>query len=266
MKVYGCKAYAHIPKIPRLEKLAARANIGYLVGYNSTNIFRIWIPSLHKVIATRDVTFDELTQYEPIELNKEDKLQIKEIIEVIEMPTSTVEAIELDSDEEELIETYPKDNDTPIETASIEPLAIDETAEPESELEPELPEETTLATRSQLQKAPRDINLNIDESNIIKGRTRNARREAYTADLEHPDKYPGYHAAFTAGLEHNKRQSQLHRDNLPPPLQSWKKLQKHPYKEGFLAAANKEYQDLERRNTWKLTPKPTGNTQIIPLK
>ena len=181
MKVYECKAYAHIPKIPRLEKLAARANISYLVGYNSTNIFRIWIPSLHKVITTRDVTFDELTQYEPIELNKEDKLQIKEIIEVIQVPTSTMEAIEqateFDSnDEKELIETYPKDNDTSIETASIELLAIDKTAELESEPEPEpeSPKKTTLATRSQLQKALRDINLNIDESNIIKGRTCNA--------------------------------------------------------------------------------------------
>jgi hypothetical protein len=30
-----------------------------LVGYQSTNIYRIWLPSIAKVISTRDVVFDE---------------------------------------------------------------------------------------------------------------------------------------------------------------------------------------------------------------
>ena len=182
------------------------------------------------------------------------------------------QTIEFDSDDEESIETT--DTDTPIETTSIETLLTEEAIEAEAESEPEseheLPQETTQAPRLPLQKAPRDINLDLDESNIIEGRTRtsaaNARREAYIADLQNPETYPGFQAAFTAGIEYKKQESQLHRDNLPPPPKSWKKLQKHPYKEGFLAAAKKEYQDLERRNTWKLTPKPTGNTQILPLK
>jgi hypothetical protein len=33
--------------------------IGYLIRYRSSNIYRIWIPSLAKVISIRDVTFDE---------------------------------------------------------------------------------------------------------------------------------------------------------------------------------------------------------------
>ena len=40
-------------------KLDPRAYIGYLVGYDSTNIFRIWIPSFKKVIRTRDVKFND---------------------------------------------------------------------------------------------------------------------------------------------------------------------------------------------------------------
>jgi hypothetical protein len=43
----------------RLRKLDPRAHVGYLVGYNSTNIFRAWIPHQGKVISTRDVIFDE---------------------------------------------------------------------------------------------------------------------------------------------------------------------------------------------------------------
>src|SRR5438876_4562920 len=43
LRTYGCHAYVMIPKekIPRLQKMAPRAHIGYLVGYDSTNIFRV---------------------------------------------------------------------------------------------------------------------------------------------------------------------------------------------------------------------------------
>ncbi|KAK1912632.1 hypothetical protein P3342_004568 [Pyrenophora teres f. teres] len=63
LKAYGCKAFAmtddtHRGK-SRLQRLDPKAWIGYLVGYRSTNIYRIWIPSLAKVISTRDVAFDE---------------------------------------------------------------------------------------------------------------------------------------------------------------------------------------------------------------
>ncbi|KAF7573964.1 hypothetical protein PtrM4_055870 [Pyrenophora tritici-repentis] len=45
----------------RLQRLDPKAWIGYLVGYQSTNIYRIWIPSMAKVISTRDVVFNEDT-------------------------------------------------------------------------------------------------------------------------------------------------------------------------------------------------------------
>jgi hypothetical protein len=48
-------------KKKRLSKLDPRAYIGYLVGYNSTNIYRIWILYKGIVISTRDVIFDEKT-------------------------------------------------------------------------------------------------------------------------------------------------------------------------------------------------------------
>jgi hypothetical protein len=64
MHVYGCKTYTLDKQVKRGDKLAPRALIGYLVGYNSTNIYRIWISSLRKVIRTRDVTFDENSFYD----------------------------------------------------------------------------------------------------------------------------------------------------------------------------------------------------------
>jgi transposase InsO family protein len=63
LKAYGCRAYAMTDdaqlKDKRLLKLNPRAHIGYLVGYDSTNIYRVWIPHQGKVISTRDVLFDE---------------------------------------------------------------------------------------------------------------------------------------------------------------------------------------------------------------
>lgn len=59
LKRYGCKAYPLDKYIARKDKLTQRAHIGFLVGYDGTNIFNIWIPSQRKVIRTRDVTFNK---------------------------------------------------------------------------------------------------------------------------------------------------------------------------------------------------------------
>jgi hypothetical protein len=67
LQVYCCRAYVHIPEAKRLrkEKLHKRTLISYLVGYDSTNIFCVWIPPKSSVISTRDVTLDELLFYNP---------------------------------------------------------------------------------------------------------------------------------------------------------------------------------------------------------
>jgi hypothetical protein len=70
LKAYGCRSYVLIksaedPDRPRKrQKLQPRAHIGYLVGYELTNIYRIWIPHKKKVISARDVLFDEEEFYD----------------------------------------------------------------------------------------------------------------------------------------------------------------------------------------------------------
>lgn len=68
IKIFGCRAYVHIPKEDRVksQKIDPRADIGYLVGYKEENshIYKIWIPSKNKVIRTRDVTFYEEKTYQ----------------------------------------------------------------------------------------------------------------------------------------------------------------------------------------------------------
>jgi hypothetical protein len=60
----GAKAYYLNNKLKRGDKMESRALIGHLVGYDSTNIFRIWLPESHTVIRTQDVVFRSNTRYD----------------------------------------------------------------------------------------------------------------------------------------------------------------------------------------------------------
>lgn len=80
---YGCRAYSYIKKQDKLEKLQARAHIGYLVGYQSTNVFRIWIPTLRTVISTRDVVFDTTKRYNPQDDQSTASIEVVRTIKVL---------------------------------------------------------------------------------------------------------------------------------------------------------------------------------------
>ena len=89
LRQIGCKAFALTHKIPKRDKMEVRANIGYHVGYASTNIFYVWIPSLDKVIRTRDVVFKDglFDPLNDITLGQLiDKKQHSSIIQQIEIP------------------------------------------------------------------------------------------------------------------------------------------------------------------------------------
>ena len=51
-------------KKKRLNKLDPRAYIGYLIGYDFTNIYRIWILYKGIIISIRDVIFNEKTFFD----------------------------------------------------------------------------------------------------------------------------------------------------------------------------------------------------------
>ena len=68
LRVYRCKTFAlttaALKKTQRLKRLSPKAWIGYLVGYSSTNLYRIWHPSVNKVFITREVHFDKECVYD----------------------------------------------------------------------------------------------------------------------------------------------------------------------------------------------------------
>ena len=286
LRVYGARAYPLTPNIPKSEKLKPRAHIGYLVGYDSTNIFRIWIPSKQRVIRTRDVTFNETLFYDPAlpDITQLLRAEVEQIVEVVDMASSQplTDGLDLDIDSDSDL-----DLDEPIEQLDSQdsqdkssdnspdhrlPTPAETTASPISTPDRQLTPSTAAAEPSgsidgqqeltpitDRNTAPRaqEISSDFSEENIIANRTRH-RRQAYLTVLQQPEQLHAYFSAFAIGLR------RLHRDQLPPPPRSWRELQSHPNREGFLAAAEKEYRDLERRQTFRPVPK-TPDLKLLPL-
>jgi hypothetical protein len=56
----------------------------------------------------------------------------------------------------------------------------------------------------------------------------------------------------------------FYRSELPPLPKTWQQLQTYPYKEGFLAAADKEYKALKAKGTFEVIKiKDIGKAYII---
>jgi len=80
---YGCRAYAlekerEANQKRLFYKTHPRAHIGYLVGYRASNIYRVWVPELQRVITTRNVAFDEDVFYDPDLQKPDQQLRISE--------------------------------------------------------------------------------------------------------------------------------------------------------------------------------------------
>lgn len=59
IRVFGCAAYAKIPSKKVLGKMAPRSKKMRLMGYASTNIYRLWDPEKRRIELVRDVVFNE---------------------------------------------------------------------------------------------------------------------------------------------------------------------------------------------------------------
>lgn len=276
---YGCKAYPLRKEVLAgeervLQKTRPRAHIGYLVGYDASNIYFIWVPSLSKVIRTRDVTFNEDEFYTPGE---------KASPEVQEDLREQVQSMVIDSDEESEAESTiwvggrpssPTGSDAP----ESEPDTASDTPEPEpdvtpdaAECDPDLdaepqpgdytpysyptPEQSQRdATPEQSQRDPTPVEEPEPTTQRTSGRikipSRKARENAAQATR----------AAFVVGSV-----NRIHRRNLPAEPQNWKALQKHPYKREFVQAAQQEWQAVRDMGTVQLIPREQATSKPLPL-
>jgi len=70
LKVFGCDAYALVPKHQR-SKLDPKSKRYIFVGYgDGTKGYRLWDPTTHKIIINRDVKFNESSLDNPDVDNK----------------------------------------------------------------------------------------------------------------------------------------------------------------------------------------------------
>src|ERR1700730_7563158 len=189
LQAFGCRAYPHIQNAPKLDKIEPRAHIGYLVGYDSTNIFRIWIPSQEKVISTRDVTFDERKRYDPSIESQESPIPV-EIVDTIEIPqiqelddtnearedenldTGTYQSGQSDeiSDETETTSQQHSIGEKPSVIDYQDPILVQQPT-PDATPEPQLSENQSEnpTNRQEAPRPPRNMGLDLDERHIIQG-------------------------------------------------------------------------------------------------
>jgi hypothetical protein len=260
LKVYGCRAYVYIPeevrKKERHHKLAPRARIGYLVGYQSTNIYRIWIPQHEEVRPEKNVVFNETIFFDPRELNEPE-----EIITTIEIPTLPI-TLPRGFISEDLEEGWIIGDSEPSSSSS----SSETVPQPQKSVLPPPPTPgmpTPRATPDTQEpvgppRPSREIRRDVEESNIIVGsRVRKPTEKTGQS-------YAAFHQAFSVRASH--QDPNLHRDRLSPPPRSWYELLRHPHREGFTRAAQTEYDALNNKETFQIVAKsgvpPHG---VLPL-
>jgi hypothetical protein len=79
------KAYVLNNKMKRGKKLESRALMGQLIGYDSTNIYRVWMPALGQVLRTRDVVFMS-TGNDSTEPVYPDRQILREVVTILDVP------------------------------------------------------------------------------------------------------------------------------------------------------------------------------------
>ena len=84
------------------QKFAKKTHVGYFIGYDLFNIYRIWNINKNKVIKTKDVIFDENLCYDSTDINLNQLINESFIeIDLFKLIQSNfIEVIEIDSNEE----------------------------------------------------------------------------------------------------------------------------------------------------------------------
>jgi hypothetical protein len=99
-----------LKKVNRLQRFNPKAWIGYLVGYDSTNVYRVWNPIKNKVVRTRDVTFNEHKTFNrDLETLKDDMLgiqldELSKLLQECTIPKESEEETQVQPAQEELDE------------------------------------------------------------------------------------------------------------------------------------------------------------------
>jgi Pol polyprotein len=140
----GSVAYTLNKNVEKSQKLQERAEIGYLVGYDTYNIFRIYLPTNGRVIRSRDVILDESHIYKDhYQLQQlEIPARLEDLVNTMEVPEPDIfEVFEIPPND-----TNPLENTSKTHTNQV-PNQLSESAQ-EQNSQLVTPPATPLATQS----------------------------------------------------------------------------------------------------------------------
>jgi Reverse transcriptase (RNA-dependent DNA polymerase) len=282
LRVIGCKAYVVRKMIPKRDKLDERTWIGYLVGFHSGNIWSIWNPGSNRVFRCRDVVFDESMLYKDTKQEdgqlqgqaeaiaqaiKENETQPRQILEPHAMSTATPSRIVFpgctssssapanhkeNSDHKEKF-GHPQELTKPGNRPSTQLITPEHTPEP-----------IDVVTGCTIRQffAHDHVQSQIDDtlSGII------------TSFLVCDGRDSVERLTFDQAVMVNTSilggsYSRPHISTVQPPPRSWKAMQNHVAREHWIAAAQREINEIETRKTWtKATRDDSQGHDVLPTK
>jgi hypothetical protein len=266
LRAYGCKAYVQLTanKLKARKnhyKMHARAEIGYLIGYQSTNIYKIWIPATNEVRSSRDVLFDEESFFDGKTPEPLEPLAMRELREVIDLtmdPTNeTFEDIwQLPAWAQENAmleggEERPPRNDEDLYSRLVDFRIEGDSADSETDLE---------GAPSVFSTQSFPIDGSETDSSIV--------YHVDNTDTPNPLDAFGFtsgnavRGAFYAGRTVSKQkavdraaQDGLRIINLPPPPKRPSDLRGHMFEKEFKQAERDHLESHETSNSWEIVPK-----------
>ena len=145
LAVIGSRSYVYNKRIARGDKLEDRTIVGYLVGFEGSNIYRIWLPKNKRIIRVRDVRFIQSILYkddqqedftaattQELQLLALPDLPSSEEVGIEElMPSETTPEIN-EAASEKAIKHTDKPSEDPGPYLTLEPSSRGTTLEPES--------------------------------------------------------------------------------------------------------------------------------------
>jgi hypothetical protein len=286
LRLYGCRAYALRQQIPRGDKLSPRSLVGYLVGYDATNVYRIWLPGAKsrahqgKVIRVRDVTFKENMFYQSEQDKEESILQdsdLEDFIQTYHIPTLSDSEDTSEDESEESEQLAARDTST----ERLVPQSIQATMDKPSQPSvfptpaPTSPSHTgtqrsqTQQQRGQLtdhatvtKKRRRDksvdsnvaqsrelIDSNLRSSHILSEGSKRTRKPTKKSSSFFVNAYWSSFVVTSAKAP----KTQFHLTALPPEPRHYRDVMKLPYpnKNGFIKAMQQELETVKRKGTYK---------------
>ncbi|KAJ5124630.1 uncharacterized protein N7515_008455 [Penicillium bovifimosum] len=272
LRVYGCKAFVRTHNIPRLAKLAPRAEIGYLVGYEASNIWRIWIPAKNRIIRARDVEFDETKFYKGEEEHSPIKLydDSSQLISTIDDYTSSCIFDDIDiPDPSQTAQgggmgqidqpvPVPDENHTvPDEIHTAEdlvdqPVPVPEETQPDQDLIlGDLPLSPPLEPEAECVSEPQSEVDDLFPTSPVLGK-----RSRSPSPSPEDEKRPRINlTAFYQAFSSNQIMPKKHMvSSIPPPPGDFSQVKSHPFRREFLQAMDVEFNKLVQMGTFEPIP------------